>query len=65
MQEIGSINKPKTFIIVETHKLLPYEYKIISYHLIFDAKFDGRKKDRIIAGRLKVKQGNYMNRDKG
>lgn len=48
-KEISFINKHKTFIILEDHEsLLPGDQKI-PYHLIFDAKFDGRKKELFVA----------------
>ena len=49
-KEIKSINKHKTFIVLENHELLPPGYQEIPYHMIFDAKFDVRKKSRLVAG---------------
>ena len=49
-KEIESINKHKTFIVLENHEPLPAGYQKIPYHMIFDAKFDGRKKTRLVAG---------------
>ena len=46
-EEIESINKHKTFIVLENHDPLPPGYQKIPYHMIFDAKFDGRKKNQI------------------
>ena len=37
-KEINSINKHKTFIILENHEPLPPGYQKIPYHMIFDAK---------------------------
>ena len=48
--EVGSINKFNTFIILEDHEKIPEGYKQIPYHMIFDAKFDGRRKARLVAG---------------
>ena len=49
-KEIDSINKHKTFIVLEKHEPLPAGYQKIPYHMIFDAKFDGRNKTRLVAG---------------
>ena len=49
-KEIESINNHKTFIILEDHEPLPPGYQKIPYHMIFDAKFDERKKARLVAG---------------
>ena len=48
--EINSINEHETFIILEDDEPLPEGYKEIPYHLVFDAKFDGRRKARLVAG---------------
>ena len=49
-KEITSINNHQTFIVLEEHEPLPDGYKEIPYHFVFDAKFDGRKKSRLVAG---------------
>lgn len=38
------------FIILEENESLPKGYKLIPYQYVFDAKFDGRKKSRIVPG---------------
>ena len=48
--EVKSINKHQTFITPEEDKLLPEGYQKIPYHYVFDAKFDGRKKGRLVVG---------------
>ena len=49
-KEVGSINSHQVFIILEENEPLPKGYKLIPYHYVFDAKFDGRKKSRLVAG---------------
>ena len=49
-KEIGSINNHQVFIILEDVEPFPEGYKQIPYHFVFDAKFDGRKKARLVAG---------------
>ena len=49
-KEIGSINNHQVFIILEDDEPLPEGYKLIPYHFVFDAKFDGRRKARLVAG---------------
>ena len=53
-KEISSINDHQTFIILEDHELLPDGYKPIPHHFVFDAKYDGHKKSRLVAGRNKA-----------
>ncbi|MCP4273878.1 MAG: hypothetical protein GY781_18300, partial [Gammaproteobacteria bacterium] len=48
--EIGSINKFKTFRVLKKGESIPPGYRRIPYHLIFDVKFDGRRKCRLVAG---------------
>ena len=48
-KEIGSINTFKIFIILEENEHIPTGYKRIPYHMIFDVKFDGRRKARLVA----------------
>ena len=49
-KEVGSIKTFKTFIILEENKHVPEGCKQIPYHTIFDVKFDGRRKARLVAG---------------
>ena len=49
-KEVVSINDHETFIILEDDEIMPEGYKQIPYHLVFDAKFDGRRKARLVAG---------------
>ena len=35
---------------MEDDETIPSGYKCIPYHLVFDVKFDGRKKCRLVAG---------------
>ena len=49
-KEVKSINDHETFIVLEDHQPLPEGYEQIPYHFVFDAKFDGRKKGRLVAG---------------
>ena len=42
--------KHQTFIILEEDELIPEGYQKIPYHYVFDAKFDGRKKGRLVVG---------------
>ena len=48
INEVKSINKHQTFITLEEDKLLPEGYQKIPYHYVFDAKFDDRKKGRLV-----------------
>ena len=40
----------KTFITLEDDQPVPVGYKWIPYHCVYDAKFDGRLKARLVAG---------------
>ena len=40
----------KHSLFLEDHQPLPEGYEQIPYHFVFDAKFDGRKKGRLVAG---------------
>ena len=44
------INDYETFRVLENHELMPVRYKRIPYHCVFDVKFDGRRKCRLVAG---------------
>ena len=48
--ELKQINEYQTFRVLEPGELLPPGYKRIPYHLVFDVKFDGRRKCRLVAG---------------
>ena len=48
-KEMNSMNKHKTFVILEKHEPIPPGYQKTSCHLIFDAKFDRRKKYCLVA----------------
>src|SRR5687767_12885164 len=48
--EIDQLHAHETFIVLEEHQHVPYGYKRIPYHCIYDAKFDGRRKCRLVAG---------------
>ena len=48
--EIDSINAYQTFRVLEDNEPLPDGYKWIPYHCIYDVKFDGRRKCRLVAG---------------
>ena len=49
-KEISSINEHQSFIILDDHEPLSKGYKPIPYHFVFDAKYDERKKSRLVAG---------------
>ena len=48
--ELGQLNDFKVFKVVPDDCHLPREYKQIPYQIIFDVKFDGRLKSRLVAG---------------
>ena len=48
--ELGSINKFKTFWVLKKGESILPGYRRIPYHMIFDVKFDGRRKCRLVAG---------------
>ena len=50
MQELNSINAFETFRVLDDDLKMPEGYVKIPYHLIFDCKFDGRRKCRLVAG---------------
>ena len=50
-KEIGSINNHQVFMILENDEPLPEGYKLIPYRFVFDAKFNGRRKAWLVAGR--------------
>ncbi len=49
-KEIDSINEFETFRVLGDDEVLPEDYTRIPYHLIWDIKFDGRRKCRLVAG---------------
>ena len=46
--ELRSINGHSTFIVLEEDEPLPDGYTQIPYHFVFDVKFDGRRKARLV-----------------
>ena len=48
-KELKQINDYKTFIVLEDHETMPPGYKQIPYHMVFDVKFDLRRKSRLVA----------------
>jgi hypothetical protein len=48
--EITQLHTHETFIVVKEHEIVPIGYKMIPYHCIYDVKFDGRRKCRLVAG---------------
>ena len=48
--ELKQINDYQTFKVVPDGELIPKGYKRIPYHIVFDVKFDGRRKARLVAG---------------
>jgi hypothetical protein len=47
--KLAQINEYKTFCQLAPGQRLPTEYKVIPYHIIFDVKFDGRRKSCLVA----------------
>jgi Reverse transcriptase (RNA-dependent DNA polymerase) len=48
--ELQQINDYKTFRVLEENEPIPLGYKRIPYHCVYDVKFDGRRKCRLVAG---------------
>ena len=48
--EINQLHEYNTFKVLGKGEKLPPGCKIIPYHCIYDVKFDGRKKCRLVAG---------------
>src|SRR5688500_7223411 len=48
--EINQLLEYDTFKVLEDHVPIPDGYKKIPYHCIYDVKFDGRRKCRLVAG---------------
>jgi len=49
-KEIKSLNNFSTFRVLDEGEIMPEGYIKIPYHIIFDCKFDGRRKARLVAG---------------
>ena len=47
--ELGQLSDYKMFRVLEDHEKMPEGYKRIPYHMVFDMKFDLRKKLRLVA----------------
>jgi hypothetical protein len=58
-KELGQINDYKTFCVLEKGEAIPKDYTKIPYHIVFDVKFDLRRKSRLVAG------GNWSETPKG
>jgi len=48
--EINQLLEYETFRVLEDDEPMPEGYKFIPYHCIYDVKFDGRRKCRLVAG---------------
>ena len=48
--ELDSINVFETFRVLAEHEEMPGGYIKIPYHMIYDCKLDGRRKERLVAG---------------
>ena len=48
--ELQQINDYQTFRVLEDDEPIPLGYKRIPYHCVYDVKFDGRRKCRLVAG---------------
>ena len=48
--EISQLLDFETFVVVPDGEPMPSEYKRIPHSLVFDVKFDGRLKSRLVAG---------------
>ena len=48
--ELDQLNDFKVFKVLPDEYILPKEYKRIPYQIVFDVKFDGRKKSGLVAG---------------
>ena len=49
-KELDSINSFKTFRVLEKGEAMPEGCTQIPHHIVFDMKFDGRFKARLVAG---------------
>lgn len=50
MKELKQIKDYETFRVLEDDEPMPEGYKLIPYHIVYDAKFDLRCKARLVAG---------------
>ena len=48
--EVSQLLDYKTFKVIQDDEPVPPGYKWIPYHCVYDAKFDGRRKCRLVAG---------------
>src|SRR6478735_2529933 len=48
--EINQLHQYETFKVIKKGEKVPYGYKAIPYHCIYDVKYDGRRKCRLVAG---------------
>ena len=48
--ELQQINDYEVFRVLEDDEPIPLGYKLIPYHCVYDVKFDGRRKCRLVAG---------------
>ena len=48
--KIKKIESLNIFIIQDSEENIPNEFKFILVHFVFDIKYDGRKKVRLVAG---------------
>eukprot|EP00978_Attheya_sp_CCMP212_P012060 scaffold29942_cov44-Attheya_sp.AAC.1 len=49
-KELKQINDYETFQVLEKGDITPEGYQLIPYHIVFDCKFDFRRKARLVAG---------------
>eukprot|EP00978_Attheya_sp_CCMP212_P035696 scaffold156893_cov59-Attheya_sp.AAC.1 len=49
-KELKQINDYETFQVLEKGDIMPEGYQLIPYHIVFDCKFDFRRKARLVAG---------------
>ena len=48
--EINQLHEHEIFIVLQEDEQIPYGYKMIPYHCIYNIKFGGRWKCRLVAG---------------
>src|SRR5210317_1626378 len=48
-KEIDQICEYETFRVLEDDKEMPDGYELIPYHIVYDVKYDGRRKARLVA----------------
>ena len=48
--EVKQLNDYSTFLVQPDGKPIPKGFKRIPYHVVFDVKFDGRLKSKLVAG---------------